>query len=52
MLLYCEPETSHAVREALTNEGLRETSFEFDLTGACVITEVAMPQPELVSSHG
>jgi D-glycero-alpha-D-manno-heptose-7-phosphate kinase len=37
LLLYCEPDSQPAVREALALEGLREMTFELDLKGAHVL---------------
>ncbi len=37
LLLYCEADPQHAVREALAAEGIREMAFAFDFHGAQVI---------------
>ena len=37
LLLYVPPERQMAVRQALTNYGLRETPFQFDFSGARVM---------------
>ena len=37
LLLYCEASHRHAVREALSKEGVQEMAFSFDMQGAQVI---------------
>jgi D-glycero-alpha-D-manno-heptose-7-phosphate kinase len=37
LLLYCEPEKQAAVRQALSEEGIREMAFAFDSQGAQAI---------------
>ena len=45
LLLYCPPQRQPAVRSAMSESGLQELSFEFDFTGAQVLTEA-------VAAHG
>ena len=40
LVVYCPSGTRQAVREALKNEGLRETPFNFDLSGAKTLFNV------------
>jgi D-glycero-alpha-D-manno-heptose-7-phosphate kinase len=39
LLLYCEKSSQHAVRGALSSEGVHEMAFTFDMSGAQVIVD-------------
>jgi D-glycero-alpha-D-manno-heptose-7-phosphate kinase len=39
LLVYCEKRHQHAVREALSREGVHEMAFTFDMSGAQVIVD-------------
>lgn len=45
LLLYCPPVALREVREALAGMGLQEMSFDFDFTGATVLTHAADAPP-------